>query len=143
MKLDIGHTWNSWEDIKTPDITAFHNPHIHHIGIVAPTDTSVNTLLQHCEKLVDFPEQRLFMGYTHSKADNVKIEVIKPYSDKSPLKRYLTSSVWTLDHFCYRADLIKKPEMVIGKKFYSPLWDKYCQFFLDNELTKIELIYEY
>ena len=140
--MEIGHTWNSWEDIFPLDHIAFVGPDIHHIGIVAPKDISVNTLYKNCEKLIDFPEQKLFMGYIHVKANNALIEIIKPYSEKSPLKRYLTSSVWTLDHYCYHARLVKQPEMNIGNSFYSPLWGKNCQFFLDKNSKKIELIYE-
>ena len=140
--MQIGYTWNSLEEILLLNHLAFITPDIHHIGIVAPKDTCINTLSKHCEKLIDFPEQKLYMGYTHAKANNAKIEIIKPYSDKSPLKRYLTYSVWTLDHYCYHANLVIKPEINIGRLFYSPLWEKNCQFFLDRNSTKIELIYE-
>ena len=140
--MEIGHTWNSWEEIFPINHSAFNTPAIHHIGIVAPKDISVNTLYKNCEKLIDFPEQKLFMGYTHVKAYNALIEIIKPYSDKSPLKRYITSSVWTLDHYCYHAKFVKKLEINIGNRFYSPLWEKNCQFFLDCNSEKIEIIYE-
>ena len=140
--MKTGHTWNSWEEIFPLNHSAFIGPEIHHIAIVAPKDISVNTLYKKCEKLIDFPEQKLFMGYKHVKAHNTIIEIIQPYSEKSPLKRYLTSSVWTLDHFCYHARFVEQPEMSIGKSFYSPLWEKNCQFFLDKYSKKIELIYE-
>ena len=137
---NIGQKWSRLSEILKIDFTDLNSKGIHHLGIVVPKQHSFSELNSLCEKLVDFKEQQLLMGYV-SLSDSSYLELLRPYADVGPLAKYLNIDYFTLDHFCFHARIEKKFKYTIGSRFYSPLWEKECRFFLTDDLIKTEIIY--
>lgn len=116
------------------------NSKVHHLGIVVPKIVSAEMMERACEYTVFFEFQSLYMSYFY--LDGVIIELLKPKTIDSPLRKYINSTKYVVDHLCYYGLENDDQGIKVTEKFYSPLWGKKCQFFLSKDLNKYEIIYE-
>lgn len=116
-----------------------NNKDFHHIAFVVPHHFHLKKMNEMCKKVIEFKKQKLFMGFFYH--NKLCVELLKPSDVNGPISKYLNSDSFIFDHYCFYKHQSKK-YYPVTEIFYSDLWNKNCQFFLDINYKKYELIYE-